>query len=123
MYYSMECIVEDFKYLGSTVQSTGECGRKVKKRVQAGWNGWRRMSGVICDKRVPARVKVKVCKVYSGYITRRMQRMELPGKRKRGRPNKRFLDVVKEDMAAVDGTEEDTEDRNNWRWKIRCGDP
>ena len=20
-------------------------------------------------------------------------------------------------------TEEDTEDRNNWRWKIRCGDP
>ena len=36
--------VEDFKYLGSTVQSNGECGREVKKRVQAGWNGWRRMS-------------------------------------------------------------------------------
>ena len=36
--------VEDFKYLGSTVQSDGECGREVKKRVQAGWNGWRRMS-------------------------------------------------------------------------------
>ena len=36
------------KYLGST-QSNGECGREVKKRVQAGWNGWRRMSGVICD--------------------------------------------------------------------------
>ena len=28
--------VEDFKYLGSTVQSNGECGRDVKKRVQAG---------------------------------------------------------------------------------------
>ena len=27
--------VEDFKYLGSTVQSNGECGREVKKRVQA----------------------------------------------------------------------------------------
>ena len=26
--------VEDFKYLGSTVQSNGECGREVKKRVQ-----------------------------------------------------------------------------------------
>ena len=52
--------VEEFKYLGSTVQSNGECGREVKKRVQAGWNGWRRMSGVICDRRVPARVKVKV---------------------------------------------------------------
>ena len=42
--------VEDFKYLDSTVQSNGECGREVKKRVQAGWNGWRRMSGVICDR-------------------------------------------------------------------------
>ena len=55
--------VEDFKYLGSTVQRNRECGREVKKRVQAGWNGWRRMSGVICDRRVPARVKGKVYKV------------------------------------------------------------
>ena len=55
--------VEDFKYMGSTVQSNGECGREVKKRVQAGWNGWRRMSGVICDRIVPARVKGKLYKV------------------------------------------------------------
>ena len=55
--------VDDFKYLGSTVQSNGECGRELKKRVQAGCNGWRRMSGVICDRRVPARVKGKVYKV------------------------------------------------------------
>ena len=55
--------VEDFKYLGSTVQSNGKCGREVKKRVHAGWNGWRRMSGVICDRRVPSRVKGKVYKV------------------------------------------------------------
>ena len=33
---------------------------KVKKRVQAGWNRWRKLSGVICDKRLPARVKGKV---------------------------------------------------------------
>ena len=38
--------VEDFKYLGSTVQSNGECGKEVKKRVQAGWTGWRKVSGV-----------------------------------------------------------------------------
>ena len=58
-----------------------------------------------------------------GYIWRRMLRMELPGKRKRGRPKRRFMDVVKEDMAEVEVTEEDTVDRNNWRRKIRCGDP
>ena len=172
------------KYPGSTVQSNGECGREVKKRVQAGWNGWRRMSGVICDRRVPARVKGKVYKVAvrpametvaltkrqeaemevaelkmfrfslgvtrmdkirneyirgtaqvrtfgektrqarlrwyvhlrrkdDGYIGRRMLRMELPGKRKQGRPKRRFMDVVKEDMAEVEVTEEDTVDRNN----------
>ena len=58
-----------------------------------------------------------------GYIERRMMRMELPGKRKRGRQKRRFMDVVKEHMAEVEVTEEDTVDRNNWRRKIRCGDP
>ena len=52
--------VKEFKYLGSTVQESGGCEREVKKRVQAGWNGWRRVSGAICDKRLPARVKGKV---------------------------------------------------------------
>ena len=52
--------VKEFKYLGSTVQESGGCEREVKKRVQAGWNGWRRESGVICDRRLPARVKGKV---------------------------------------------------------------
>ena len=54
--------VEDFKYLGSTVQRNGEGGREVKKRVRAGCNGWRRMSGVICDRQVPDRVKGKMYK-------------------------------------------------------------
>ena len=49
--------------------------------------------------------------------------MELSGKRKRGRPKWRFMDVVKEDMAQVGVKGEDTVDRNNLRRKIRCGDP
>ena len=52
--------VKEFKYLRSTVQESGGCERGIKKRVQAGWNGWRRVSGVICDRRLPARVKGKV---------------------------------------------------------------
>ena len=52
--------VKEFKYFGSTVQESGGCEREVKKRVQAGWNGWRRVSGVICNRKLPARVKGKV---------------------------------------------------------------
>ncbi|KAI5086071.1 L-seryl-tRNA(Sec) kinase-like [Silurus meridionalis] len=36
-----------------------------------------------------------------GYISRRMLRMETPGRRKRGRPRRRFMDVVREDMQVV----------------------
>ncbi|KAK3524279.1 hypothetical protein QTP70_026044 [Hemibagrus guttatus] len=53
-------VQEYFKYLGSTVQSNGECGKEVKKRVQAGWNGWRKVSGVLCDRKISARIKGKV---------------------------------------------------------------
>ena len=49
-----------------------------------------------------------------GYIGRRMLRMELSGKRKWVRPKRRFMDVVKDDMAEVEVTEDDTEDRSNW---------
>ena len=40
--------VKEFRYPGSTVQCNGSCGSEVKRRVQAGWNNWRRVSGVIC---------------------------------------------------------------------------
>ncbi|MCJ8748268.1 hypothetical protein PDJAM_G00163190 [Pangasius djambal] len=33
--------VQEFKYLGSTVQSNGECGKEVKKQVQVGMGGER----------------------------------------------------------------------------------
>ncbi|KAK3551170.1 hypothetical protein QTP70_013885 [Hemibagrus guttatus] len=52
--------LQEFKYLGSTVQSSGECGKEVKKRVQARWNGWRKVSGVLCDRKISARIKGKV---------------------------------------------------------------
>ena len=190
--------VKEFKYLGSTVQESGGCEREVKKRVQAGWNGWRRVSGVICDRRLPARVKGKVyssmvrpamvygletvavtkkqveemevaemkmlrfamgvtrkdkirnenirstvkveqlgMKMREGrlrwyghvmrrdqeYVGRKMMEMELPGKRRRGRPKRRFLDAVKEDMQEVGVKETDVEDRKMWKMMIRCGHP
>ena len=44
--------VQEFKY-------SRDCRREVKNRVQAGWNSWRKVSGVICDRRVSAKVKGK----------------------------------------------------------------
>ena len=185
-----------FKYLGSTVQESGSCEREIKRRVQAGWNGWRKVSGVICDRRLPDRVKGKVyslvirpalvcgletvavtkkqvkemevaemkmlrfamgvtrkdkarnkyirstvkveqlgMKMREGrlrwyghvmrrdqeYVGRRVMEMELPEKRKRGRPKRRFLDVVKDDMRElVDARQTDIENRTVWRKMIRC---
>ena len=189
--------VMKFKYLGLMVQESGGCEREVKKRVQAGWNGWRKVSGVICDRWLPARVKGKVyrsvvrpamvyvletvavtkkqveemevaemkmlrfamgvtkkdkikneyirgtvkvkrlgIKMREGrlrwyghvmrrdqeYVGRRMMEMKLLGKR-RGRPRRRFLDVVKEDMGEVGAKETDVENRMVWRKIIRCGYP
>ncbi|KAK3512367.1 hypothetical protein QTP70_007366 [Hemibagrus guttatus] len=190
--------VQEFKYLGSTVQSNGECGKEVKKRVQAGWNGWRKVAGVLCDRKISARIKGKVYRTVvraamlygletvslrkrqeselevaelkmmrfslgvtrldrirneyirgtahvgrlgdkvrevrlrwfghvqrreSEYIGRRMLDMELPGRRQRGRPKRRYMDGINEDMKLVGARVEDAEDRDRWREMIRCGDP
>ena len=32
----------EFKYLGSTIQGDGGCDVEVRKRIQAGWNNWRK---------------------------------------------------------------------------------
>ena len=57
------------------------------------------------------------------YVGRRMMEMELPGKKKRGKPKRRFLDVVKEDMGKVGPKETDVEHRKVWRMMIRCDHP
>ena len=44
------------------------------------------------------------------YVGRKMMKTELPEKRRRGRPKRRFLDVVKEDMGEVGAKETDVED-------------
>lgn len=52
--------MNEFEYLRSTVLSNGERQREVEKRVQAERSGWRRVSRVIGNRRVPATVKGKV---------------------------------------------------------------
>ena len=178
--------VDEFKYLGSMVQGNGKCEREVKKRIQAGWSKWRKVSGIICNRKLSTRVKGKVyntavrpAMLYgmetlaltrrqeaelemaelrmlrfamgvtrldkiknthvrgtanvvrignkvretrlrwyghvlrrnAEYVGKRVIGMDLPGKRRRGRPLRRYMDVMKEDLKVVGATEKDTEDR------------
>ena len=57
------------------------------------------------------------------YVQRKMMEIELPGKRKRGRPKRRFLDVVKEDLGKVSAKETDVKNSMAWRKMICCGYP
>ena len=52
--------VDGFKYLGSTITVDGSEEKEVTRRIQAGWNNWREVSGVLCDRRMPVKLKVKV---------------------------------------------------------------
>ena len=55
--------VKKFKYIGSTVQESGSCQRG-KKESAGRIKRMETISGVICDRKLPARVK----KVYSSVV-------------------------------------------------------
>ena len=57
------------------------------------------------------------------YIGIGLLSLKLPGKRKRGSPKRRFIDVVREAMAVVEVTQYYAEDWTKWRLNIRCGYP
>ena len=48
---------KEFKYLGSTIQDDGGSDKEVERRIQAGWSSWHKVTGVLCDKRVPEKIK------------------------------------------------------------------
>ncbi|KAF3647161.1 putative peptide/nitrate transporter-like [Capsicum annuum] len=57
------CKRENFKYLGSVIQSNGEIDEDVSHRIGAGWLKWKLASGVLCDKKVPPKLKGKFYRV------------------------------------------------------------
>ncbi|KAL6508390.1 hypothetical protein OROHE_021932 [Orobanche hederae] len=50
---------DKFKYLGSIIQKEGEFEDDVTHRIKAGWLRWRAATGVLCDKKVPLKLKGK----------------------------------------------------------------
>ena len=57
------------------------------------------------------------------YVGKRMMEMAVPGRRKRGRPRRRWMDLVREDMERIGAREGDEVDQVKWRILSRCGDP
>ncbi|KAG2593988.1 hypothetical protein PVAP13_5NG596102 [Panicum virgatum] len=50
---------DTFRYLGSVLQKDGDIDEDVRHRISAGWLKWRQASGILCDKRVPQKLKGK----------------------------------------------------------------
>ena len=57
------------------------------------------------------------------YVGKRLMVMEMPGKRKRGRPKRRWLDSIRNDLSERELSREGTQDRAKWRRLIRQIDP
>lgn len=190
--------VEKFKYLGSLICSNGDSLPDARKRVNAAWMKWRQVTGVLCDLRIPLRLKAKIYKSvvrpvalygsecwpattkheqalstmemrmlrwclgltrfdrirnedvrrrwgvapiaekmregrlrWYGHVVRREEnslaktamRLEIAGQRLRGRPKKRWMDRLMEDMRHVNVAPEDALDRAKWRRTCRQADP
>ncbi|KAK6762979.1 hypothetical protein RB195_023618 [Necator americanus] len=52
--------VNCFKHLGSKVTSTGDIDQEGRARVNAAWMKWKMATGVLCDRKVPVRLKSKI---------------------------------------------------------------
>ena len=50
---------DTFRYLGSMLQKDGDIDEDLSHRIKAGWLKWRQASGVLCDPRVPLKLKGK----------------------------------------------------------------
>ena len=178
--------VNTFKYLGATLAENGDLDAEMTHRIQTGWQNWKRVSGILCDRRISLRVKGKVYKTVvrpammydaetwavkkaqekkldvaemrmlrwmSGvtkldrirnerirgttkvgeiskkvqesrlkwyghvlrredeYVGNRVMAMEVPGKRRRGRPKRRWLDSIGNDWSERELSREDAQDR------------
>ena len=178
--------------------NNGELDAEITHRVQAGGKNWKKMTGVLCDKRVNVKAKGKMYKtvvrpamIYGAetwgskkaqekrldvtemrmlrwmcgvtkldkiknerirktvkvteiskkiqekrlkwyghvmrkgedYVGKNVMNMEIQGTRGRGRPRKRWMDRVKEDLREKGLTGDEVHDRDCWRGLIRNVDP
>ena len=51
-----------FKYLGRTIYQDGGCRKEIKLIISKAWNIWRELTGVLCDNKMPSKLKVLMYK-------------------------------------------------------------
>ena len=52
-------LVNTFTYQGATLAENGDLDADMTHRIQPGWKNWKRISGILCDRRISSRVKGK----------------------------------------------------------------
>ena len=54
--------VDEFCYLGTVSEEKGGCSKFVRARIGKAWQKWRKVTGVVCDKRMSVKTKAKIYK-------------------------------------------------------------
>ena len=49
-----------FCYLGSILSEQGGCREEIDARISSAWRKWRDVSGVVCDIKMPLKLKIKI---------------------------------------------------------------
>ena len=62
--------VKVFKYLGSMFAAEGGSDTDVNNRAKVAWAKWREESGVMCDKKMPIKLKDKIYKTIGKRYTK-----------------------------------------------------
>jgi len=52
--------VDKFKYLGSIIEERGDIHADINQPIRVAWQKWKNALGVLCDKKIPLRLKEKV---------------------------------------------------------------
>ncbi|KAF3643824.1 Methyltransferase-like protein 5 [Capsicum annuum] len=105
----------------TTREENGEINEDITHRIGVRWMKWRLASRILCDKKLPPKLKGKFYRVRSTNApVRRSERLARDGfKRGRGRPKKYWREVIRHDMEQLQLIEDMSLDRKLWRRRIR----
>nr|GEY31792.1 hypothetical protein [Tanacetum cinerariifolium] len=128
---------ESFRYLGLVIHKSRRIDEDVAHHIKVCWMKYRAASGVLCDRRIPLKLKGKIYRVairpamlyglecwpitkaqankvrrLQSAPVKRVEAMLVEGSRRMGRPKLRWEDRLKQDMKELLLSDDVTSDRN-----------